>query len=333
MVPSASIRATMAAEKPVVRIIAEMPIVATNERGQPLLLTESVLILGRPKRDGGFTNMTLRGTTERATEVHAATRLIDGRWFRLGTNEAVIGTGLARRLEGFAIGQTLTAGRTEWQIVGIFESAGSGLESEMWVDVELVQAIFKRANIFQSVLFRTVGDPRESVRQLEEQIAADPRLRSLQAETETAYYTKQAKLMADVITALGGILTAIMAIGAVVGAMNTMYAAVSQRKREIGCLLAIGFTPESVWLAFILESLLLSLIGGCIGSLIALNFNGMQTGTANWATFSEMAFEFQITPEIMVASTVLALLMGFIGGLLPAVRAARMKVVVALRRA
>jgi putative ABC transport system permease protein len=315
------------------RIVSTLPFVKPAPDGSPLCVPESVIILSRKKRDGGDTNITFRGTPEDSRKVHKEVKLADGRWFRAGTNEAVIGAALARRMEGFSLGQVVVAGRTPWTIVGVFEAGGAALESEMWIDGEMMQAVFNRANVFQSVLFTAAADSQAAKKELSAMIVTDPRLRSLEVSTELEYYTKQSQLMAGVITVLGGLLTMIMAVGAIVGAMNTMYAAVSQRKREIGCMLSMGFTPESIWLAFIVESLILSTIGAIIGCSVAMIFNGMKTGTANWATFSETAFEFYVTPEIALLATALALFMGFIGGFLPAIHAARMKVVDALRRA
>lgn len=315
----------------VARVIAELPIVA-EEDGQKCVTFESVLILSRPKVGGGETNVTIRGTQPHARRVHTDVRLKEGRWYTPGSSEAVIGVGLARRLKDVGLGETMTIGRNTWHIVGVFEAEGSSLESELWMDGDLLQNAFHRDGVFQSVLFRAAGGAREAVEYLEALTASDLRLRSIQVLTEKEYYRKQAKLMADLITILGGLLTAIMSVGAIVGAMNTMYAAVSQRKREIGCLLSMGFTPESIWLAFVLESLLLASIGAAVGCAVSLLFNGMKTGMTNWATFSETAFEFLVTPQILITATVLSLLMGFIGGVLPAFRAARMKVVEALRR-
>jgi putative ABC transport system permease protein len=315
------------------RIIRELPFVAEDVDGRKLFVQESVIILARPKKGGGETNITVRGVPGNTRSVHTEVNLTQGRWLTEGTEEAVIGVGLARRLENFSLNDTISIGRHVWRIVGVFEATGSIFESEMWMDVELMQNAFRREDVYSSVLFRVAGDPKDAQKEIDRQIAFDPRLQSVQAQPESEYYRKQAKLMADLITILGGLLTAIMAIGAVVGAMNTMYAAVSQRKREIGCLLAMGFTPEAIWIAFMLESLLLSSIGAAVGCSIAMIFNGMKTGTTNWATFSETAFEFLITPEILIGASILALLMGFIGGVLPAIRAARMKVVDALRRA
>lgn len=316
----------------VARVVGELPIVA-EEGGRKLVVCESVLIVSRPKQGGGETNVTIRGTPPHARDVHSEVRLTEGRWYTPGSGEAVLGVGLARRLRDVGLGQTMTIGRNTWHIVGLFEAGGSSLESELWMDGDLLQSAFHRDGVFQSVLFRAAGDAREAVEQLTALTASDLRLRTIQALTEKEYYQKQAKLMADLITILGGILTGIMSIGAIVGAMNTMYAAVSQRRREIGCLLSMGFAPESVWLAFMIESLMLAALGAVVGCATSLAFNGMKTGMTNWATFSETAFEFRVTSGILITATVLSLAMGFVGGVLPAFRAARMKVVDALRRA
>lgn len=313
------------------RIISELPLVA-KDGGRPLVVFESVLILARPKQGGGETNVTIRGAPPLAPTVHEGVRLTQGRWYKPGSNEAVVGVGLARRLKDVGIGQTMTIGRNTWHIVGTFEAGRSSLESELWMDGDLLQSAFHRDGVYQSVLFRAAGDASDAVRQLTALIDTDPRFRSVQAMTEKEYYRKQSKLMSDLITILGGMLTGIMSIGAIAGAMNTMYAAVSQRKREIGCLLAMGFTPESVWLAFVIESLVLAALGALVGCSLSMTLDGMKTGMTNWATFSETAFEFLVTPGILVTATILSILMGFVGGLLPAFRAARMTVVSALRR-
>lgn len=313
-------------------IIRELPLVA-EEAGRKLAVFESVLIVARPKQGGGETNVTIRGAPPHARDVHTEVRLTEGRWFTPGSNEAVLGVGLARRLQDVGLGRTLTIGRNTWHIVGLFDAGGSALESELWMDGDLLQSTFHRDGVFQSVLFRATGSAREAVRELTALIDSDPRLRSVQALTEKDYYQKQAKLMADLIKILGGILTSIMSIGAIAGATNTMYAAVSQRKREIGCLLAMGFTPEAIWGAFMVESLMLASLGAAVGCAVSMLFDGLKTGMTNWATFSETAFQFVVTPQILATAVFLSLLMGFIGGVLPAFRAAWMKVVDALRRA
>jgi ABC-type antimicrobial peptide transport system permease subunit len=314
------------------RVIAELPLVAEQD-GRKLVVFESVIILARPKRGGGETNVTIRGAPPAARDVHVEVRLTQGRWYTPGSNEAVLGAGLARRLQDVGVGQRMTVGRNTWHIVGLFEAGGSALESELWMDGDLLQSVFHRDGVFQSVLFRAAGSAREAAAQINRLTESDLRLRAMQALTEKEYYQKQAQLMADVITILGGILTAIMSAGAIAGAMNTMNAAVSQRRREIGCLLSMGFTPEAVWMAFMLESLLLAALGALLGCSVSLAFHGMKTGMMNWATFSETAFEFLVTPQILATAAIISLLMGFVGGVVPAIHAARMKVVDALRRA
>jgi ABC-type antimicrobial peptide transport system permease subunit len=312
-------------------VISELDMVAERQ-GEKLAVFESVIILARPKRGGGEENVTIRGVPPQSREVHAEVRLVAGRWFTPGSEEAVVGVGLARRMQDAGLGQTLRAGRNTWHIVGLFEAGGSGLESELWMDGDLLQSTFHREGVFQSVLFRARGDATAAAARFNELTRQDLRLRAMQATTEKEYYRKQAKLMADVITILGGLLTAIMSIGAMAGAMNTMYAAVSQRRREIGCLLSMGFTPEAIWLAFMLEALLLAAVGAALGCAVSMLFHGMKTGMTNWATFSETAFEFQVTVPILLTASLISLLMGFCGGLIPALYAARMKVVHALRR-
>ena len=313
-------------------VLRELPIVATGENGEKLFLAETVIILIRKKSDGGDTNINVRGTPPNVLAVRREVRLKEGRWLTPGTDEAVIGLALSRRLDGFTLGQSIHAGRRDWKIVGVFDSDASGLESELWLDLNVMQGVFNRGTVYQSFLFRAAGNAKDAETSLKKSIEEDPRLQSISVQIEKTYYEKQSKLMAGVINSLGGILTFIMAIGGVVGAMNTMYAAVSQRKREIGCMLAMGFSPESIWMAFILESLLLSLLGSILGCAVAMLFNGIRTGTTNFMTFSETAFEFRVTPNILIVATVLALMMGFMGGLLPAIHAARLKVVEALRR-
>ncbi|MBF0502890.1 MAG: ABC transporter permease [Candidatus Riflebacteria bacterium] len=314
------------------RIVEALPYVARNEAGEPLFVNEGVLIIARDKKDGGQANLTVRGIMPLSPSVHHGVRLTAGRWLKPGSNEAVVGVALARRLDGLGIGQVMTINKQDWNIVGVFEADGSGLESEIWMDLELYQSVFRRSGVYSSTLFRVMGDPREVKKRIAQMIANDPRLRSIEVLAEDEYYQKQSKLMFDLIMVLTAILTTIMSVGAIVGAMNTMYAAVSHRQREIGCLLALGFTPEAVWISFIVESVALSLIGAVTGCLLSLPFHGMSTGTTNWATFAETAFRFQITPGILATAVVVAVIMGFCGGFFPAFRASRMKVVEALRR-
>lgn len=314
------------------RVVETLPWIAHDRAGRPLCVSESAVVVGRTRRSGGQANLTIRGTAPLSADVHRGVRLISGRWLQPGTTEAVVGVALTRRLDGLGLGEVIEAGNTRWPVVGVFAADGSSLESEVWVDIDAYQPAFRRQRTFTSVLFRVAGDAETVRAQVAKALEDDPRLRTLEAMAEDAYYARQSKLMHDVIMVLTAILTTIMSVGAVVGAMNTMYAAVSHRQREIGCLLALGFTPEAVWLSFILESIALSLLGAVIGAVLSLPFDGMATGTTNWTTFAETAFSFRITPRILVTAAVVAVAMGFVGGFLPAFRAARMRVVDALRR-
>lgn len=316
------------------RIIQDLPVVATGADGEKVFSMESLTLINKPKRDGsGESYINLRGASLKSQAVHEDVKLRDGRWFDWGTNEVVIGAALARRIDGFAVGQSFVSGRNIFEIVGVFESGGSSFESEIWMDGEIFLSIFNRGDVYQAAIFRAQGNPEEARKFVQTALDKDPRLQSVQIQNEKEYYRKQSELMASVITILGGILTFIMAIGGVVGAMNTMYAAVAQRKREIGCLLSMGFTPEAIWGAFIIESLFLACIGAAIGCVLSMAFDGLKTGTTNWATFSETAFQFTVTSNILLIASFLALAMGFIGGFLPALQASRLKVVEALRRA
>lgn len=314
------------------RIVEELPVVARGPDGATRFVYEGVVIISKMRRGGSTASMQVRGTSVAARDVHEGVNLISGRWFNPGALEAVVGASLARRLDNFALGTIIVGGGQPWTVVGVFESAGSGLESEMWCDAELFQAAFKRGSIYSTVLFRAAGDPADALRRLQRTLDSDPRLRTLQALLETEYYQKQSKMMATFIQVVGGTLTFIMAIGGVVGATNTMYAAISQRQREIGVMLALGFAPAAIWRVFIVESLVISLIGAGLGCLASMPFHGMETGTTNWATFSETVFHIDITPGILCTASLLAIGMGFLGGFLPALRGARMKVVDALRR-
>ena len=314
------------------RLIGTLPWVARDASGQPLCVSESALIINRTRRDGGQANLTVRGIGPLSAQIHHGVRLVAGRWLRPGTTEAVVGVALAGRLDGLGLGQVLEAGNQRWPIVGVLTADGSALESEVWVDIAAYQPAFRRQYSFTSVLFRAAGDPETTRRLVAQRLEDDPRLRTLEAMAEDAYYARQSKMMHDVIMVLTAILTTIMATGAIVGAMNTMYAAVSQRQREIGCLLALGFTPPAIWLSFILESITLALIGAALGCALSLPFHGLATGTTNWSTMAETAFRFRITPGILLTAVLAAVSMGFLGGFLPAFRAARLHVVDALRR-
>jgi ABC-type lipoprotein release transport system permease subunit len=255
-------------------------------------------------------------------------RVIEGRAFRPGLGEIMVGRSLSRRIQDTNLDETIRFGGQPWKVVGIFEAGGSAYESEIWGDVEQLMPALDRPG-YQSLTLR-LADPGafEAVKQ---RLEAEPQL-EVQAQRESAYYSKQSQGLVAILRMLALFIGTIMSVGAVFGALNTMYAAVAARTREIGTLLAIGFTPWSVLKAFVVESLVIAGAGGVIGALLALAVaGGRSTGTTNWDSFSEITFRIAVTPGVMAAGIAFALLMGLVGGLWPARRAARLPVAEAIR--
>jgi ABC-type antimicrobial peptide transport system permease subunit len=248
--------------------------------------------------------------------------------FAPGTDEVMVGNRIARRFEGCNLGDKLRFGQRDFTVVGHFDAGGSAFESEIWGDITVLGPATGRDNVFQSLTF-TVRDT-ALVRPLRAQLEKDPRL-GVQVRTEREWYAEQSRLLANVIRGAGVFITLIMAVGAIFGAINTMYAAVGARTREIATLFVLGFSPWAVWLSFLVESVLLSLIGGALGCLLALPINGITSSTTNWSSFSEVAFAFRVTPAAMIAGMIFAAGMGVVGGFLPALRAARQSIATSLR--
>jgi len=241
----------------------------------------------------------------------------------------VVGKNARSSYSGLNVGDNVKFGGGGWKVVGIFDAGGSAFDSEIWGDARILKDVYKRpADTFQSATVRLMSS--DAFPKFKDSVTADPRL-NVQVEREIDYYAKQSTQMTRLITVLGGIVAFIMAIGAVFGALNTMYSAVSERGREIGTMLAVGFGEMAVVSSFLIEALFIAGIGGVIGCIAVLPLNGLTTGTMNWQTFSQLAFAFRVTPQLLLAGMVFALAMGFFGGLLPAVRAARLPVATALR--
>ena len=252
-----------------------------------------------------------------------------GRFFEAGRTELVVGRNVASTYTGFAVGNSVKFGGQTWAVVGVFDAGGSAFDSEIWSDANVLNETYQRpAGIFQSVTVHLISA--DALPQFKDAITADPRL-TVQVEREVDYYEKQSRNLTKTITILGSLVAGIMAIGAVFGALNTMYSAVSERGREIATLRALGFGSGSVVLSFLFEALFIAFVGGVLGCLAALPVNGLTTGTMNWQTFSHLAFAFKITPALLLWGIVFALAMGLIGGLPPAIRAARRPVASALR--
>jgi putative ABC transport system permease protein len=274
-------------------------------------------------------NVPLRGIEPPATTVRDEFSIAEGRMFNFGTNEVVVGRGAVVNFQGLTVGSTIVSGQSRWQVVGMFESDGSVAETEIWCDARVLQGVYRRGNSFQSLLARL--DSSDSFNTFRDYLTSNPQL-NVQVRREEEYYAQQSRALTSLIRTVGYGIAILMGIGAVFGAILTMYTAVSTRSREIATLRALGFNTTSVVVSVLVESLALALIGGVIGGVIAYAaFNGYQTSTMNFQTFSQVAFAFAVTPQLLVMGLIYALVMGLIGGLLPAVRAARLPIPAALR--
>jgi len=309
-------------------IVESIPGIATNGLGERLLSKEPVVLNTLPKRSNGKpSNVTVRGTSAVGMELRPQVRFVEGRMFRPGTSEIVTGRAIANGFQGAALGETLRFAQRDWLVVGVFDSGKTGFDSEIWGDAEQMMPAFRR-NAYSTLVLR-VADPAAAER-LREAVEADPRLK-LEVKPEIQFYAEQSEALATFIRILGLSLSVIFSIGAIVGAMITMFAAVAQRTGEIGTLRALGFRRSAVLGAFLGEALLLALVGGVIGLAAASAMQAFDISTVNFQTFSELAFQFKLTPGIVVRTLLFALAMGFVGGFIPAWRAARMKIVDCLR--
>jgi putative ABC transport system permease protein len=314
--------------KPEVPLIESLPQIARDENGHPLASPELVVIISLPRAtDNHPANVPLRAVSPRAFAVRDNIRIVEGRRFTPGTREINVGRLATKRFKGLDLGTDVKFGSTSWKVVGVFAANDAAFESEVWGDADLMLPAFQRIG-YQSVTVKLV-DP-SALDSFKAAIDADPRL-DHRAERETDYYAGQAVVMTTLIRIFGTFVTVILSIGAMFGAMNTMYAAVAYRTREIGTLRALGFSRVRIVTAFLAESVALALIGGVIGCLLALPVHGLSTGTTNMASFSEVAFKFRITSTLLAGGLIFAAVMGTLGGLLPAIRAARIPVARALR--
>ncbi len=301
--------------------------IARNENGEPIISADVLVLASLPRRDGsGEANVLLRGVTARGMELRPQVKISAGRWFEAGKREIVVSAKLAKRFADFDIGQSFKTGSATFTVVGWLDGGGSAFDSECWLDADECRSTFER-DMYSSFLIRpsdeTAGE------KLIARIEADRRFK-LKAEKEVEYYRKQTMTAAP-IKWLGGFLAVMMSVGAVFAAMNTMYAAVGARTREIGTLRVLGFRRRAVVAALLLEGGLLALVGGVLGCAIAFYWNGYTTATMGMETFSEIVFEFRVTPKLVVQGLVFAVIVGLIGTLFPAIRAARLPVIDALK--
>ena len=299
-----------------------------READQPLATGELITLIYKARKGmSQGSNVTVRGVGPMSFKLRSGFQVVAGRQFQPGLTEAVVSKRIAERFQGLDVGDRFRIQTTDYTVVGLFDSAGKAFESEIWVDINSLASSTKRDN-YSSVLLR-VNDA-NALTTLSKRITDDPKLH-LKAVSERTFYEDQQGAASGALKVLAGFITLIMAIGAGFAGMNTMYAAVARRTKEIGTLRVLGFSRLSILAAFLLESVAIALIGAAIGILLALPLNFVSTGTSNWITFSEIAFNFRVTPDLMVLALVFGAVIGFIGSLLPSIRASRFKIVDALR--
>jgi ABC-type antimicrobial peptide transport system permease subunit len=311
-------------------IVESLPEVAIGQDGERMISKEPVVLINLPKRASGKpSNVVIRGIAPTALGLRPQVRMIEGRMFQPGTSEIITGRAIAEGFRGAGVGETLRFASRDWTVVGVFDGGRTGFDSEIWGDAEQMLQAFRRTG-FSALLFRLADSDRFDA--VKATIESDPRL-TLEAKRETRFYADQSESLSTFINYLGTTISIIFSIGAVIGAMITMYASVASRTSEIGTLRALGFSRSSVLMAFLAESLMLGLLGGVIGLVCAAFMQALSISTTNFQTFAELAFRFVMTPGIVVAGLLFALGMGFVGGFLPAARASRLKIVDALRAA
>jgi putative ABC transport system permease protein len=312
-----------------VHIIQTAPGIARGPNG-PLVSPEVVVIAPFPlKATGTPANVQVRGVSPRALEVRPTIRIDQGRFLNPGLNELFVGKNALKTYVGLDLGSTVKFNGGTWTVVGIFDSDGSSFDSEIWCDAVILDQIYQRpVNIYQSVTAR-LNSP-DGFQALKDTFTSDPRM-TVSVDREIDYYAKQSVMLTTLIETIGSMIAFVMGIGAVLAALNTMYSAVSERSREIAAIRALGFSSGSIAISFMVEATIIAAIGGIIGCLCALPLNGFTTSTLNFQTFSSLAFAFRVTPFVLVAGMIFALLMGIVGGTPPAIRAARRPISAALR--
>jgi putative ABC transport system permease protein len=310
-------------------IISDAPGVA-RANGKALVSPELFVVVNLPKRSTHTdANVPLRGVEPPAFGVHDELHVTKGRMFEWGRNEVIVGRGAVNEFTGLDLGADLHFGQSVWKVVGIFEAAGGLPESEIWSDAAVLSPAYHRGATYQAVKVKLASAG--SYQKFKDALTSDPRL-NVKVQRETEYYAAQSRMIVLLVTGLGGIISGLMAIGAIFGALNTMYTAVSARSREIATLEALGFGASPVIISILVESLVIALAGGVLGALLAwAAFDGYRAATLNWQTFSQVTFAFDVNPRLLTTGVVYALVIGFIGGLFPAIRAARLPLATALR--
>jgi putative ABC transport system permease protein len=310
-------------------IIKSLPNIATDGDGQPLVEGESVAIINKDRRGEThkMANITIRGIGPKSMTIRKSAKLVEGRMFAPGSTELIAGKKASARFQGCGLGETIVIGNMTWTVVGVFESNGSAAESEIWGDVNLIMPAIGRP-VYSSIIFR-MKDPSQ-FDQMRNQATADPRM-TVDIKPEDKYYDDQTRSTTMFIKGLGYAVSIIFSLGAIIGAMITMYGAVANRTREIATMRALGFRRRNILSAFLIEAIVIALVGGVIGLLASSFLQVISISTINFDTFSEIAFNFALSPSIIITVMIFALVMGIIGGFLPAVRASRIKIIEALR--
>lgn len=312
------------------RVVSAAPEIAPAADGTPLFTNEIFVLISSTKRaTGGVAHVVVRGVTDKSMELRPHVSLVEGRMYRPGTSEILAGRLASERFRGCGLGERVRFGAREWTVVGIFDARKTGFDSELWGDITQMSDAFRRP-VYSSLTFRMADTTRFQA--LKERIEGDPRL-PLEVYREKEYYANQSRATTTFYNITSTAISIVFSLGAIVGAMITMYAAVAGRAREIGTLRSLGFARASILLSFLTEAVMISLAGGILGMVVANFLRFVQVSTTNWDTFSELVFNFDISPSIIVRAILFALIMGFVGGFLPAVRAARMNIVDSLRAA
>jgi putative ABC transport system permease protein len=300
--------------------------VARDANGEPLASAEMVILITMERNSGGRAHVQVRGLGPMGEQLRPRLNLVAGRMFRPGLRECIVSQSVARRFEGCALGESFKSGKIAWKVVGVFEARKTAYDSEIWVDVDEARDAFNRT-FYCSIILRPVDESAAAA--LAQRLESDRQMR-LRALTETEYYREQTKT-AEPIRLFGACLAIIMGIGAAFSTMNTMYASVGARAREIGTMRVLGFRRRNIYLAFLIEAVLLALVGAALGCALSLPLHGLATGTFNWKTFAEVAFEFRITGPLLGLGMVFGVVMGVVGGLLPSRLAAHKPILEALR--
>lgn len=312
-------------------IVRALPYIAKSPNGNPLVSDEPVVIINLKKASGGLSNVTVRGVSPDWQYLRPEVKLIAGKMFNPSLRELIVGSAIAKRFNGATVGSQIKFAGNEWKIVGEFTTGGSGFDSEIWGDAHQLQDAFNRGNTCSTITLKL--DSPDHLALFKKAFNSDLRLHEFEAKNEQEFYSEQSATLSAFIRILGIFVTVIFSIGAAIGAMITMYASVAGRTVEIGTMRALGFKRRSIMSVFLIESLLIAIVGGLIGIGIASLLQFFSISTMNFDSFSEIAFSFSLSPFIIILSLVFAALMGIFGGFLPAVRAARLKIVDALRSA